>query len=89
MMVAIPESLPAWARATGMSITYAVATAVFGGTTQLVVTWLIGVTDVLLAPAWYVMGTSLVSVVAMYFMPERRNQRIDSELGEGMSRHGV
>ena len=50
-MVAIPELLPRGIRATGMSIAYAVGVALFGGTTQFIITWLIGVTGDPAAPA--------------------------------------
>lgn len=43
-LVAIPELFPRRIRAVGMSIAYAVGVALFGGTTQFVVTWLISAT---------------------------------------------
>ena len=68
-LVAIPELLPRSVRGAGLSIAYAFVVTVFGGTTRLVVTWLIGVTGDPLAPAYYVILTSsiigLVAVVAI------------------------
>ena len=72
-MVTVPELLPIAVRSTGMSVVYAISTAVFGGTTQFVVTWLLAVTHNPLAPAWYVAGMSAVSVLAMMLLPETRN----------------
>lgn len=72
-MVTVPELLPIAVRSTGMSLVYAVSTAVFGGTTQFVVTWLLAVTHNPLAPAWYVAGISAVSVLAMMLLPETRD----------------
>ena len=69
-IVAIPEFLPRGFRATGLSLAYAVAVTVFGGTTQFIVTWLIGVTGNPAAPAWYVAGTSVLCAGAMMLVPE-------------------
>ncbi|SEP43685.1 Predicted arabinose efflux permease, MFS family [Methylobacterium sp. ap11] len=71
-LVAIPELLPRSVRSAGLSVAYAFVVTVFGGTTQLVVTWLIGVTGDPLAPAWYVIATSLVGVAAMLATPETK-----------------
>jgi MFS family permease len=76
-LVAIPELLPRGIRATGMSIAYAVGVSLFGGTTQLVITWLIGVTGNPAAPAWYVAGASVVTALAMLAMPESRNLALE------------
>jgi MFS family permease len=76
-LVAIPELLPRGIRATGMSIAYAVGVSLFGGTTQLVITWLIGVTGNPAAPAWYVAGASVITALAMLFMPESRDRALE------------
>ena len=49
---------------------YAVAIASFGGTAQLVVTWLLHVTGDPLAPAWYLLLAAIIGLVAMSLMPE-------------------
>lgn len=77
-LVAIPELLPRGIRATGMSIAYAIGVSLFGGTTQLVITWLIGVTGNPAAPAWYVAGASVVTALAMRAMPESRDRALES-----------
>ena len=69
-LIAIPELLPRGIRATGMSIAYAVGVALFGGSTQFIITWLIGATGNPAAPAWYVAGVSVVTAVAMWMVPE-------------------
>ena len=76
-LVAIPELLPRGIRATGMSIAYAIGVSLFGGTTQLVITWLIGVTGNPAAPAWYVAGASVITAVAMLAMPESRDRALE------------
>lgn len=74
-LVTIPELLPRGIRAVGMSIAYAVGVALFGGTTQFVITWLIAVTGNPAAPAWYVTATSIVCALATFALPEGRGER--------------
>ncbi len=76
-LVAIPELLPRGIRATGMSIAYAIGVSLFGGTTQLVITWLMGVTGNPAAPAWYVAGASVITALAMLAMPESRDHALE------------
>jgi MFS family permease len=76
-LVAIPELLPRGIRATGLSIAYAVGVALFGGTTQFVVTWLVGATGNPAAPAWYVAGTSVITAIAMLALPESRDRALE------------
>lgn len=72
--VVLPELLPRGVRALGMSITYAVGVSLFGGTTQVIITWLIGATGNPAAPAWYVAGTSVIAALAMAALPETRDK---------------
>ncbi|HEY4179301.1 MAG TPA: MFS transporter [Kofleriaceae bacterium] len=58
------EVFPAASRSAGIALTYASAVTIFGATTQFVVTWLIEVTNNPLAPAYYAIGMSVVSIVA-------------------------
>jgi MFS family permease len=76
-LVAIPELLPRGVRATGLSIAYAVGVALFGGTTQFIVTWLLGATGNPAAPAWYVAGTSVITAIAMLALPESRGRALE------------
>ncbi|CAB3788930.1 MFS transporter [Paraburkholderia fynbosensis] len=71
------ESFPRRVRATGISIAYAVSVCVFGGTAQLVATWLIRVTGSKLAPAGYVAACVAVSLVAVSMLRETANESID------------
>ncbi|MBV8604824.1 MAG: MFS transporter [Pelomonas sp.] len=52
LLTAIPELLPMGARATGLSLVYAVGVSLFGGTTQFIIAWLLDRTGNPLAPAW-------------------------------------
>jgi MFS family permease len=69
-VIAIPELLPASVRAGGFAIAYGVGASLFGGTTQPIVTWLIGATGDPLSPAWYVTATTLVSIIAVLALPK-------------------
>jgi MFS family permease len=72
-LVLIPESLPKSVRSTGVSVVYAVSVTMFGGTTQLVITGLIGATGNPLAPAWYMIGSSLIGAIAMLMITETQD----------------
>jgi len=76
-LVAIPELFPRRIRAVGMSIAYAVGVALFGGTTQFVVTWLIGATGNPASPAIYVTFTSVIAAVGMYLLPEGHRRELE------------
>jgi MFS family permease len=67
---ALTESLPKHIRGRAVATLYAVSIAVFGGTTQLVITWLIHVTGNPLAPAWYLVVATLVGQIAMLLILE-------------------
>jgi len=64
------EALPQSIRGGVFATVYAVAIASFGGTAQLVVTWLLHVSGNPLAPAWYLLLAAAVGLLAMGLMPE-------------------
>ena len=66
----LAESLPKAIRGSGFGTVYAVSIAAFGGTTQLVVTWLIHVTGSAMAPAWYLIGATAIGQVAFMLIRE-------------------
>jgi MFS family permease len=68
--VALAEGLPKKIRGTVFATIYAVAIASFGGTAQLIVTWLIHVTGNALAPAWYMLFATAMGLGAMAMMRE-------------------
>ncbi|MEO8926374.1 MAG: MFS transporter [Caulobacteraceae bacterium] len=70
VFVAITESLRKELRGGVFGAVYAIAVATFGGTTQLVITWLIKATGDPLAPAWYVIAFTLVGLIASLAMRE-------------------
>ena len=64
-IVWLTESLPAAIRSGGVAIVYAFSIAIFGGSTQYSVTWLIKVTGNPLAPAWYWIVALTIGLGAM------------------------
>jgi MFS family permease len=73
----VPELLPRATRATGFAVSYALGVSIFGGSTQLVVAKLIDWTGTPIAPAYYVIATSLVTLVALLALPETRARTLD------------
>ena len=68
------EALPARIRAGALGIIYAVAIALFGGTTQLIVKALIEWTKSPLAPAWYMMAAILAGLTGALLIREPRRR---------------
>lgn len=77
-LVAVPELFPSHVRALGMSIAYAVGVSIFGGSTQLIVTWLISATGNPAAPAIYVTITSVIAALAMLALRETGDKPLAS-----------
>lgn len=71
------ESFPRRVRATGISIAYALSVTLFGGTAQLVATWLVRTTGSKLAPAGYVAACVLVSLAAVGMLRETAGEALD------------
>lgn len=68
--VALSEALPKRMRSAALATVYAAAISIFGGTTQLIITWLLHVTGNPMAPAYYLFAGAIVSLVAMGLMDE-------------------
>jgi MFS transporter, MHS family, proline/betaine transporter len=75
-IVMLPEMFPREIRATGMSIVYCLGVSIFGGFAQFFATWLIQVSGSNLAPAWYLIGCGLVSLLPLPFMQETAGRDI-------------
>jgi len=63
-VVALTEVMPAHVRTVGFSLAYALATAIFGGFTPLVSTWLIKATGDHAAPGWWMSGAAACGLAA-------------------------
>jgi MHS family citrate/tricarballylate:H+ symporter-like MFS transporter len=77
--VTLTEALPLRVRSGAIAVVYAVATSVFGGSTQFVVAWLTGVTGDPLAPAWYMLVAALLGLVAMVRVRETSPTHADHD----------
>jgi MFS transporter, MHS family, citrate/tricarballylate:H+ symporter len=76
----LTESLPAAIRSSSLAVVYALAIAIFGGTTQYVVTWLIKLTGNPVAPAWYWTAAAIMGLVAMAATRESAPRRVATTL---------
>ena len=61
----LAEIFPTGTRSTGVALSYNLAVTLFGGFAPLIATSLIAATGDKLAPSYYVMGSSILSVVAI------------------------
>ncbi|TWI49262.1 MHS family proline/betaine transporter-like MFS transporter [Pseudomonas duriflava] len=61
----IAELFPTKVRATGMALSYNIGTTVFGSFTPFFITWLIGLSGSKMSPAFYLLFTGLLSLVAL------------------------
>ncbi|MFF5971738.1 glycine betaine/L-proline transporter ProP [Streptomyces sp. NPDC012769] len=77
MSAALPALFPTSLRYGSLSVGYNVSTSLFGGTTPLVITALIGATGSSLMPAYYAMGAALVGVIAVACMKETAQQPLE------------
>ncbi|KRP97707.1 citrate:proton symporter [Bradyrhizobium pachyrhizi] len=80
--VSMAEGLPKNIRGGAFATIYAFAIALFGGTAQPVVTWLIYLTGSALAPAWYMLVASAAGLLAMLMMPETAPLKINSAVNK-------
>lgn len=64
------ESLPPAIRARYFALIYSIPIAIFGGTTQPFVTWLLHVTGKPITLAWYLTGMSTLGLIAMMLLRE-------------------
>ena len=67
-VVALTEVMPPHVRTVGFSLAYALATAIFGGFTPLVSTWLIKVTGDHAAPGWWMSGAAACGLFATFLL---------------------
>jgi MFS transporter, MHS family, citrate/tricarballylate:H+ symporter len=67
---AFSESLPMRVRGRGFATVYGTAIALFGGTTQLMITWLIHATGSAMAPGGYLLAGNMMGLFAMTLMRE-------------------
>jgi MHS family proline/betaine transporter-like MFS transporter len=74
MPAALPALFPTRVRYGSLSIGFNVSVSLFGGTTPLVVTALIGATGNMMMPAYYMMAAAVVGGLAVWRMSESAGQ---------------
>ena len=67
------EQFPVETRAVGVAFSYSLSVTIFGGFAPFVATWLIAATGDSLSPAYYLMATAFLSIVALMMI--RRSSR--------------
>ncbi|WP_075791489.1 MFS transporter [Massilia putida] len=67
-IVALTEIIPVQVRTTGFSLAYSLATALFGGMTPLLSTWLIEATGDKAAPGYWMACAGAISLVATFLV---------------------
>ncbi|AKN94456.1 MFS transporter [Xanthomonas oryzae pv. oryzicola] len=72
MIPALTEQMPAHVRVAGFSLAYSLATAVFGGFTPVISTWLIHVTGDKAAPGYWLIFASVCALAATLFLYRRQ-----------------
>ncbi|WP_034261985.1 glycine betaine/L-proline transporter ProP [Bacillus sp. J33] len=77
----LPATLPSLfftnVRYGSLAITYNISTSLFGGTTPLVVAWLVGLTNNTMIPAYYLMASCLFGLVVVgAFVKETANRSL-------------
>ncbi|MEU7114329.1 glycine betaine/L-proline transporter ProP [Streptomyces sp. NPDC046182] len=77
MSAALPALFPTDVRYGSLSIGYNLSASLFGGTTPLVITALIGATGSGLMPAYYAMGAAFVGVIAVACMKETARRPLE------------
>lgn len=70
------ELFPLKVRYSGLAISHSISMAAFGGTAPFIATWLIHLTDSNAAPALYLSGASVISVIALFFMKDRYREKV-------------
>jgi MFS family permease len=70
MVVYMTELMPASARTAGFSLAFSLATAIFGGFTPAICTWLIHITGNRAMPGAWLSAAAASGLIALLFLPE-------------------
>jgi MHS family citrate/tricarballylate:H+ symporter-like MFS transporter len=72
MVVALTEVMPVDVRTAGFSLAYSLATALFGGFTPAVATWLIQITGDKAAPGFWMSAAAVCGLAATFYLYRRK-----------------
>lgn len=87
-LTGLAEALPMRMRSTGFAITYSLAVAILGGSTEAVVAWLTHSTGDPMAPAYYILAFALVGFLSAYAFPETAPRLLAKEKDRGGAGQG-
>jgi MHS family proline/betaine transporter-like MFS transporter len=73
---ALVELFPTRSRTSLMSVSYALAVAIFGGFAPFIATWLIQATGTPIAPTYYLIVCGLVSAATIFTFKETAFERL-------------
>ena len=73
----LAELFPTRLRYSGLSLTYGLASAIFGGTAPALATLLVRRTGAALSPAWYATGLAVVAMACVLLGPETAGRPLD------------
>lgn len=71
------EQFPAHVRYSGSSIAYQLSSVAAGAPAAIVAAWLVQTTGTTRAVSWYVVGASIVSLVALALLPETKDRELE------------
>jgi MHS family proline/betaine transporter-like MFS transporter len=73
---AYAEMFPTRVRYTGIALGFNVGAALAGGTAPYICTWLVSNTGSSLAPAWFLIGTAVITLLTALKMPETKGANL-------------
>lgn len=79
----LPAIFPTQVRFSGFAIGYNISTAIFGGTTAAVNTFVIKATGFDLFPAFYLVGAGIIGLIGIHFFNETAGRPIDGDTPPG------
>jgi MFS transporter, MHS family, proline/betaine transporter len=79
----LAELFPTRLRYSGLSLTYGLASALFGGTAPALATFLVRRTGAALSPAWYATALTVVAVACALLAPETAGRPLDAGRDRG------
>lgn len=75
VLVMLCENFPKAIRSTGFSIAYAFGITLFGGTAQIVFSWLIKSTGDPVSPGWYLIAANILCLISVALIKTRSSER--------------
>jgi MHS family proline/betaine transporter-like MFS transporter len=73
---AYAEMFPTRVRYTGIALGFNLGAALAGGTAPYICTWLVSNTGSSLAPAWFLIGTAVITLLTALKMPETKGANL-------------